>query len=877
MAALWILIGAGLPELAPAQAPYPKTAEPDQPPRPKRPEHPLDKPPAKTWRTHREAGHQRLLDPANWEIRGCQTFSADDIRGTVTRDEDVLLAMHPAAPADELEKLPALLVEKIVDGYLTDGFPRTTVKASLAGDHIRIDIVEGPRYKAGTIEILGTDVLDVKRLLVRLTEPYIPESATAGAFEVGSDGKTEITWLSHGNSIQRPKLPPWEIGKPAWLAAEGTKFLRRQMEHACANQGRPDAKFDLEIKIEPDSDAARLRIRVTDEGPALVIKQVTIKGCQQNTQQQVIDYLQVKPGAVWTREEELRVKQRLWQAGRFRRSSVKIDRQPGSSEATLLVNVTESEAAPPLSQAFTPIEQALLKFRDWIGALPHSDCDLVLTGTVNDARVEAIMSPKLGGMLSYQPADVDDEPAPAHRVVVSTDALGLYSQASGRRLVARPLPGYLLMTCEFDLTKEDKGERGRFFIGMGAKSWSSAPPGPPALRSLFLAPPVAFVHMAHKYQECSILADGVLTLSIPDEDEHSTTILRVDAATGKLLELVYRDSDCAGCVTVKKNAFRDRAAALEAEFGKKPNEFDPSQPLGSTLAFVAREIDTTALFSASDETTRTLAKVARKALAGRLLEPLDQSLVRLDWLTRVSNLRFCLGTPAKKLRDWNGSNPEAFYSTWLYTDRWAAPNSWLGDLTREAICTGVGLKEYTPMEIAHQLIEPRNGPLANLAAAAALDEAGARKAAFLFARRGRQSLEAAKFRADVVALLDDRGLAGRCLLRAGEVLRNFDEQDVVLLALQLPPAEAMLLADFWRELHKAPKQPIAEAIPDALNRLWDSQIKPRLAAGLNDYHDPSPQATIPEPTLWKPSAPQLLDNSNPSDAKPVMKPEGARR
>ena len=52
---------------------------------------------------------------------------------------------------------------------------------------------------------------------------------------------------------------------------------------------------------------------------------------------------------------------------------------------------------------------------------------------------------------------------------------------------------------------------------------------------------------------------------------------------------------------------------------------------------------------------------------------------------------------------------------------------------------------------------------------------------------------------------------------------------------------------------------------------------PRLAANLHDYPEPSPKTAIPKPALWKPVAPQLLNNPKPSDAKPAMKAKDIRR
>src|SRR5690242_10662447 len=84
------------------------------------------------WITHRRAGQLQWLDPTNWDIRGCQTFTADAIRRALAIDIDVTLATHPSAPADNLETLPALLRDKIMAGYQCNGFPQPQVNAQRA-------------------------------------------------------------------------------------------------------------------------------------------------------------------------------------------------------------------------------------------------------------------------------------------------------------------------------------------------------------------------------------------------------------------------------------------------------------------------------------------------------------------------------------------------------------------------------------------------------------------------------------------------------------------------------------------------------------------------------------------------------------------------
>lgn len=765
------------------------------------------------WITHRRAGQLQWLDPANWEIRGCQSFSAHSIRAALAIDIDVTLATHPSAPADHLETLPALLRDKIVAGYQSLGFyrPQVNVQHSRDDKKVLVDIVEGHRYLCGAIEIAGTHELNREQIVAQLMQ------VQSGASLVSSNGESGGT-----------TSPIWKTGEPAGFSTIDLVKLRKKVQRMLADLGRPAAKFD--VKVEPNGTTARLNLQISDEGPATKIDHITVSGNLRNTQQQILDYLAIKTGTVWTRDEKSRIEKLLLDSARFR--EFKIDYAASDKGVgTVAVSVVESKSTPELGQSLTPVEQALLKFGKWASTFDQSAEDLVCTIVEGKFNLEAVFSPQQGCVVTARRAN-DEQPqaVPAPRsAVLSTDFVGLFSEVRGHQWVAPLLPGYVGSTYEFRISADGDETRTNFIVGLGVRSTVANSGKRPAVQVNVKATPSALVSLAHQDDAHCSLAGDVLTVEFAKTADRETSRIKIDAKTGKLLECVVHDALGGETkLSLAAGVYGQRIKTLQATWGRKPNDFSNKQPLTSLLGFLLDEARSSD-FEKLELVPPLAINAVRKTISQGLVEPFDQYL--LQSATKFAPPLFSIPYDYDSRPQFVSALGKFAFVSWILGNDIAARDTWPWVLTREATAWLTGLDEYQQLELAEQLELPGNGPLCCLVTAEVLLLAGQNEAARQFAMLGLAQLTPEKFHADVADLLDERGLLGRCLLRCAEVLRETDSLTIAFIGFDWPEEPQHLLTHVYIELTKD-RRPIDQALPEVLDRLWETSVKSILETAL---------------------------------------------
>ena len=174
----------------------------------------------------------------------------------------------------------------------------------------------------------------------------------------------------------------------------------------------------VNVQVAPDKAArtAELRVEVLEEGPHAVIERVEIAGNKTNTAEAVLRYLDLKPGLELTSQLVSRIEDRLWRAARFLSYKVNLGASDAGGRVPLQIELAEYDGAPPLEQAFSPTDQALLKLREWLSKLDESGEDMIATLSGFPAPApegELVLSPRSGLVLrakdATRKADAGDE------------------------------------------------------------------------------------------------------------------------------------------------------------------------------------------------------------------------------------------------------------------------------------------------------------------------------------------------------------------------------------------------------------------------------------------------------------------------------------
>ena len=119
-------------------------------------------------------------------------------------------------------------------------------------------------------------------------------------------------------------------------------------------------------------------MEVLEEGPRAVIERIEVIGNKTNTAEAVLRYLDLKPGMELTGQLVGAIEDRLWRAARFLNYKVTLGSPDAAGRVALRIELAEYDEAPPLAQAFSPTEEAMLKLREWLSKLDESGEDMIV-------------------------------------------------------------------------------------------------------------------------------------------------------------------------------------------------------------------------------------------------------------------------------------------------------------------------------------------------------------------------------------------------------------------------------------------------------------------------------------------------------------------
>lgn len=785
-------------------------------------------------------------NPEQFVIRGAETFGEAEIREALALDIDVAVATRADAALDSLRQV---LAEKTLAGYLLEGFVEAKVEVNFdpAADQLAINIHEGPRYAAGNVVIEGLDAA----LAERLRETLTVEKAAAG--DVSPPSKQPDTEAKQANAAAKAKKKaPWPVGEPAGLDRETQNRLREKVETTLYDGGRLFPEFTLEPVPDRVQHTVELKIRFSNPGSPARIDELSVIGNEKFSRDEIVKFLDLKEGAIWTEDLQKDLQRRLKQSGRFIRAKagVKKPSQPGE-KLWAWIDVKEYAKAPPLAQPLSPEEQALLKLSQWLADFPQGDLDATITAEAGEYEIEAVASPKFGILVlvrQHSPAGGDAQQPPAIKwaLVTSDEQIGFYSLPRGRKLAAIPTPSPVTVEARLSLHDGPPKFTGQGTFQIGLAMSTAAKRGRRRHCDFgFTDTPVSLLSLAHEYDSKLSWAGDVLTVRFQERS------LKFDGKTGRLIEFDVQKKEDAMRITVAAGQFEGKLAELDAATRDWPNDAPANveRPLSSVLEFLTEE----ALGLESPEEAKAYQaefRLLRKLASLGLLKPLD----RLAFAAcQPEEEKESFSIPCEYFQfslagiDFDGDwlHAPQFQATlqgicshwgiWLEQLLWPSA-AWPRAVFRESIYAQA--KKSTAAERAVDLTKlcasPAAGPLCCLATAAAAKELPLGSPISLVANLGKSKLSQAEFQQDVRILLDDKSLLGECLLCLAGALRGLEAEEVETLAAMLKSTECLdqdacdALTAVAAALRPHRDRPIAEATAAAADQLWRLGLRQRL-------------------------------------------------
>ncbi|MBN2216029.1 MAG: hypothetical protein JW719_01505 [Pirellulales bacterium] len=768
-------------------------------------------------------------DPERLVFEGCKTFTAEEVAETTAIDPEVILAGHPAAP---LEDYLATLSNKILSGYKRVGFPyaQVTSKINHETKKIHIAIEEGPRYMAGEILVRGNQNVVATELVKTLTSPGPPDDARRWVIE-GADGKTTFKWVDREGADAEMEDPVWEPGKPApfdWIAHEN---IERWTRRALADQGF-FSTFEISLLPQSDGKTAHLLIRISDEGSRAVLGDIVITGNKNNTREEILDYLGLKPGMSVPPNWAAELEYRLWRSGRFIRSDVTLDAPTTNNQATLQINLLESPWAPRLSEPLAEEQKILLKLRDQLVNPKLWPGDLTASVDASDQSGRLVISPAHGFFVSLHYDPNEDKGLPRGldvSVVFSDQEYGFFCPtllaAKFLKTATSPPQSKFYSNLAFRLDENlDDREKNIFIKFDLCINGLDKDESPHVFQPQLNADPSFIVALSRINDAKCVIEDGVLTVS------SSTDSYRVDASTGRLLEMTGIMQDKSGQsryrIQFEANAYQAQLDEIKKATAHCPNRFDPKTPWTSWISVLCSEELLGTMKEYGPETLRWLRLIRvmqQKGVLdgpGGLSEIVGQLFPQKDTSDKDS---FTIPCDPAVFGNLNESNLQSFLLTFgvRFTDKVFSRRSWPWTLLRELLLVAAQRSKYTGAELQELWQSESTGPIFCLLAACALEHLD-QPTAVLFATQGLNKMSAADFRKDCRALLLQDGIAGQCAQRMAQAIRELTPEEIEQIIGVRAADEPSMLADLIRTLQSKPEQPWDDALLDALTAAWEA-------------------------------------------------------
>lgn len=826
-----------------------------------------------------------FADPQNLTIRAAKTFTAEQVKKALACSLSVRLAQMPST---QLQDFLQHLSDAIAAGYRQAGFasPKVRVGFDVATRSFTVDVDEGDRYLAGDIVVHNANTVSAEKLAARLRSKHLPRDATLKSVKNTNGKRTEVWVDKDGKEVEFAK-PVWVAGKPVAIAGwskwqndryrdaatrEPAEAINDDIKAALEEQGYFFAEFEASLVLDAAKETADLVIDIRNEGSPAEIGEIEVVGNQINTKEEVLEYLGLKPGMTFNREDLSRLNAKLWDAARFITAKV-TPVNPASADDKILLRIELQEYphAPSLSKPFSAEEQIALKCCDWLSDDRNWGGDFLLRMDSEANWGEMIDSPEDGAVVRYHWNVSDGDRAVEewnYDYIASPKEFGIYSHPTERKFQTSVMDGTVIIGLELKLSeKAEDGKALQFAFGAGVKSAEKDEPAHcPVLFHLSMQP-ACFPALLHEHNAKAALENGVLTI----RDENNS-VWEIDAATGRLLTMKIdydpRDKPPSSDVTTgsgkespaqgeppkgSKSTSDDVPCKLELHFVKGAvaeavekihhecadftNEYVPERPLGSFGAFACQDPAIARYLTTYGYNAKWL-PLASKLFGMGAIDFIDQ------WVTGDSQSgdddQFGIpGEPDSCFPQFNIANPNTWMIFATFINDEAFPwSSGPWSLMQQGSLISLNRSNELTAEVNRLYSSRESGPLVALAEACLFEhiQPGC-SACRAFAERGLNCLEKTAFLKDCQPFLSKDHEVGKCLQKLVGIYRFLSDEEIRVLAEGLDDQTLKYLAVCDRVLRSDPSKDFDKVMPELLGELWDAGVKEQVEQALTRLRD----------------------------------------
>jgi hypothetical protein len=584
-------------------------------------------------------------------VRGLEVIPAESLRAGLLGDADVYWLGLPAADRDAYL---AALRRRAMCALEATGFSEPQVSVAVepganGADMIVLDVVEGPRFMAGPIRVMGmTDELSA-RLVRHLQEPHPPLDAQPETISL-PDGTTTIQWTEKDGKPAKLVEPVWKPGDPAPHGGSARESVRRQVGGFLRREGfyeltgAADADVDealtalrqhVDVEVRHEGGQAALAIHVKRLPSRSTLAAVEVGDDTRVKEADLRAHLGLEIGRPVTDTDRVTWREKLRQSGCFISQDVTFTLGPAGIVARFAL--VDYEHARPLDAPRSRAEEAMRRFRSRLMGAWHAGREVRFRGTrqaapdgtAPPAELDILLGRDAGTVIAARIA------AARYGCAVVRDGMGFFAPTA--RLEARlpngssPIPAIGLTVAPKEA--DETAQRMQSLIGVGLTT----------SRQVVLPvhiEPVWCAAMAHAATSRMEGEEIVLECEPGPDPKHGRaragkTVIRLDESEGRL-----RCSTFDGwAVTIETgDGLVDRTfAELRAASGENLGE--STRPVEATGRFLVAALESfpaalegvvdDATLASTTEECRKRVDLIRRVLARGVSNEVDDVLGRL--------------------------------------------------------------------------------------------------------------------------------------------------------------------------------------------------------------------------------------------------------
>ncbi|NLH16862.1 MAG: tetratricopeptide repeat protein [Phycisphaerae bacterium] len=510
---------------------------------------------------------------------GNDTFSKEEICRSLYTEPKVIVAMSPGAPFRQYLDFLREVVER---GYRNNGFFRPEVSVTFDGQQqkIRVNIVEGPRYREGKILITGIGEA-LAEDLAGLLKDWKQRVKKAPTFILGQQPAVDEKLVE--KFLEGEFLYPFSWNETEWVCFdEGFAEPSKQYVDSLLNVlGVYHARFDLKVVPNPDNHTADLCLDFGSEGVQARIGNLDITGNKAHSAEQVATYLGLEKGQPINSIRIAQINSRLRESGRFRRCTVaKTIDEKRPDQSTLKLILEENPGVSPLNAPLSESEELMLRVGKFLNDYSNWQEDVRLEGSIDQvihARFEGVVSPQRGVILTETGSEAGNTLGiRKEEFLYACPALGHFALASDPTLK---------VVMQFQIAP-DKKDGWIVNAGLGFAGGSRKPERTGLAYDIQMeVPPAYWIHVAHQ-KEYSIRSKDQDLVRISRQGPETSMDLIFNRSTGKIVEFKITFSLGSVWCRFEKGALEERFEDLRtrmAATGVEPVQTRSSRVILSSV------------------------------------------------------------------------------------------------------------------------------------------------------------------------------------------------------------------------------------------------------------------------------------------------------